>query len=186
MKHITIMVVIISCMFLKVDAQTRLERRAQKDILKYKGNDSAWIAFSTWGTNRFYLGNKAVSIVEFENTIKGYSLETEALIKKSRKNNQKGAIYELIGLGVMLASPLLTPKTPNRNRWDDAPLSGASLLMASVGFISSTIGVVYQFKARNNFIDGIGEFNKSVKANKSSTSIHIGMQQNGLGFALRF
>ncbi len=186
MKHITILVVIISCMFLKLDAQTRIERRAQKDILKYKGNDSAWIAFSTWGTNRFYLGNKAVSIVEFENTIKGHSPETEAYIKKARKRQLTGFIYELVGLGGLLAAPLIKPNSPNRNRYGDPTMSDGAIALLSVGIIASGIGFVYQFKARNNYIDGIGEFNKSVKANKSSTSIHIGVQQNGLGFALRF
>jgi hypothetical protein len=180
--RLIIPLLLMSFSFTELASQTRIERRIQKDILRFKGNDSAWIA-QGWGATRFYLGNKAVSLIEFENTIKGYNFETEALISKARKSRKTALFYEIGGLSLMLFSAFTVD--PNRStRYDNETLKTSTIVLFSSGIAVLGIGAFYQLNARNKYIDGIGEFNKSVKETRGKAT--VGLQPNGFGFGLHF
>lgn len=185
LKHLQLLSFLLLLLQLQANAQDRFERRLQKDIRRFKGNDSAWIAQSTFGQDRFYIGIKRVSVREFESTIKSYNAETEKLITNARNNYRKGLYAELAGAGLALAGFVILDNHNNyRNRNNNSNVLPIGLIATSI--VADGFGIAFFLKARNNFIDAMGVFNNAARANKNSASLHLGFQQHGIGLRLRF
>jgi hypothetical protein len=169
------------------NAQKRFERRTQRDIARFKGNDSAWIVDRAFARTRFYLGNKSVTFMEFENALKGQSPENAALITKARRKYRTATSLEIGGALLLTVAQIASGSTNNyySNTGTDRSLT-TTITIAVAGLVMQGVGIGYGLKSRDLYLDAVGNFNRAARTNSSTTSIHFGVQQHGLGLALRF
>ena len=165
-----------------IAGSTQAQSRADERALRQRGTDSAWIFMRPFAANRFYLGTKRVTPLEFHNTLRSSDRDVAHLIDQSFRQRRTaliiaggGAVMSLTGLALL-----------NRAPFGEIPTTSMVLIIgASVMEIAAEI---INLSAVNRYREGIRLFNNKYRSTALHTNpqLSISTTQHGIGFVLKF